>query len=135
MKISSVLFCLFFLANIFCYAQTNIIIKQDPAIQKLIERHIELNATVKRVTGWRIQLISNSDRDEVNRTKAQFLTTHPNAKTYLTYQQPYFKLRVGDFADKNEAYKYMKDINDDFKGIFIVPDVVNVYPEGTEEKN
>ena len=116
-------------------AQTNIVIKQSPAIQKLIEHHIELNTTVKRVSGWRIQLISNSDREEVNKIKAQFLTSHPNAKVYLTYQQPYFKLRIGDYADKNEAYKFMKEINDDFKGIFVVPDVVNVFPEGTEEKN
>ena len=135
MKISSFLISLFFFIGSCCCAQNNIVVKQDPAIQKLIDRHIELNATVKRVSGWRIQLMSNSDRDEVNRAKAQFLTAHPNAKTYLTYQQPYFKLRVGDFADKNEAYKYMKDINDDFKGIFIVPDIVNVFPEGTEEKN
>ncbi len=116
-------------------AQSNITVKQDAAISKLVDRHIELNTTVKRITGWRIQLISNSDREEVNKAKAQFLTTYPNAKTYLTYQQPYFKLRIGDFADKAEAYKFMKEINDNFKGIFIVPDIVNIFPEGIEEKN
>ena len=92
------------LINLKIFAQGNIVIHQDDAIAKLVARHIELNATVKRVSGWRIQLISNSDRNEVNTVKAEFLKNHPNGKTYLTYQQPYFKLRVGDFADKNAAY-------------------------------
>jgi hypothetical protein len=115
-------------------AQKNITIKQEPWLQKLLDRHIELNTTIKRVQGWRIQLISNSERNEVMNAKTSFLTLYPNTKTYLTYQQPYFKLRVGDFADKADAYQFMKEINDHFKGIFIVPDVVNVMPEGVDEK-
>jgi hypothetical protein len=114
-------------------AQGTITIKQDVAIQKVIDKHIELNTTIKRVQGWRIQLFSNSERNEVMTIKSEFLTQYPSTKTYLTYQQPYFKLRVGDFADKNEAYQFMKEINDKFKGIFLVPDVVNVMPEGVSE--
>jgi hypothetical protein len=114
-------------------AQGTITIKQDVAIQKVIDKHIELNTTIKRVQGWRIQLFSNSERNEVMTIKSEFLTQYPSTKTYLTYQQPYFKLRVGDFADKNDAYQFMKEINDKFKGIFLVPDVVNVMPEGVSE--
>ncbi|MEY2830485.1 MAG: hypothetical protein RIQ33_2343 [Bacteroidota bacterium] len=115
-------------------AQGTITVKQDITMHKLIDRHIELNATVKRVQGWRIQLYSNSERNEVMAIKSEFLTQYPATKTYLTYQQPYFKLRIGDFADKNEAYQFMKEINDKFKGIFLVPDVVNIMPEGVSEE-
>jgi hypothetical protein len=115
-------------------AQGTIIIKQDISMHKLIDRHIELNATVKRVQGWRIQLYSNSERNDVMVIKSEFLTQYPSTKTYLTYQQPYFKLRIGDFADKNEAYQFMTEINDKFKGIFLVPDVVNIMPEGVSEE-
>ncbi|MEN9522830.1 MAG: hypothetical protein RL065_1207 [Bacteroidota bacterium] len=117
------------------FAQNNITIKQDPSLPKLINRHIEMNTSIRRVQGWRIQLSSNTERTEVMNIKSSFLTQYPTTKTYLTYQQPYFKLRVGDFADKNEAYQFMKEINENFKGIFIVPDIVNVMPEGvTEDK-
>ncbi len=129
-----ILLVLFFAVPNFCFSQGNIVIHQTPAIQKLVDRHVELNATIKRLQGWRIQLISNSDRETVNQVKASFLQNHPNVKTYLTYQQPYFKLRIGDFADKTEAYQLMKEINPDFKGIFVVPDVVNIMPEGTSEE-
>ena len=119
----------------FLFAQGTITIKQDPSLPKLITRHIEMNTSIRRVQGWRIQLSSNTDRTEVMGIKSSFLTQHPNTKTYLTYQQPYFKLRVGDFADKTDAYQFMKEINENFKGIFIVPDIVNVMPEGvTEDK-
>ncbi|MFM2225725.1 MAG: hypothetical protein RJA07_1927 [Bacteroidota bacterium] len=114
-------------------AQGTITIKEDPSLPKLISRHIDMNTSIKRVQGWRIQLSSNSERAEVMNIKTEFLTLYPSAKTYLTYQQPYFKLRVGDYADKNEAYNFMKEINDKFKGIFIVPDIVNVLPEGASD--
>ncbi|MFM2048788.1 MAG: hypothetical protein RI955_1336 [Bacteroidota bacterium] len=116
-------------------AQGTITIKQDASLPKLISHHIDMNTSIKRVQGWRIQLSSNSDRGEVMGIKTEFLTQHPTTKTYLTYQQPYFKLRVGDFADKNDAYQFMKEINENFKGIFIVPDIVNIMPDGvTEDK-
>lgn len=134
MKYFIQLFLLIGIVN-FLFAQGNITIKQDPSLPKLINRHLEMNTSIRRVQGWRIQLSSNSDRTEVMNIKSTFLTQYPNTKTYLTYQQPYFKLRIGDFADKNEAYQFMKEINDNFKGIFIVPDIVNVMPEGvTEDK-
>jgi len=134
MKYFIQLFLLIGIVN-FLFAQGNITIKQDPSLPKLINRHIDMNTTIRRVQGWRMQLSSNSDRTEVMNIKSTFLTQYPNTKTYLTYQQPYFKLRIGDFADKNEAYQFMKEINDNFKGIFIVPDIVNVMPEGvTEDK-
>jgi hypothetical protein len=134
MKYFIQLFLLIGIVN-FLFAQGNITIKQDPSLPKLINRHIDMNTSIRRVQGWRIQLSSNSDRTEVMNIKSTFLTQYPNTKTYLTYQQPYFKLRIGDFADKNEAYQFMKEINDNFKGIFIVPDIVNVMPEGvTEDK-
>jgi SPOR domain len=121
-------------------ANSQIVIKQENSIKKLVEHHIDLNSTVKRMNGWRIQLSSSSERDEVNKIKAEFLINFPNIKTYLTYQQPYFKLRVGDYLDRNEAQKQMKEIDavlkQDFKdiGTFIVPDIVNVLPDGVEEK-
>jgi hypothetical protein len=128
---------LFFIIGVInlVFAQGTITIKQDASLPKLVNHHIDMNTSIKRVQGWRIQLSSNTERNEVMNIKSSFLTQYPNAKTYLTYQQPYFKLRVGDFADKNDAYQFMKEINENFKGIFIVPDIVNVMPDGvTEDK-
>jgi hypothetical protein len=103
---------------------------QPKEIELLLERHITLNSAIKRLPGWRIQLKSSTDRAEVIQTKIDFLTQFPDVKTYLTYQQPYYKFRLGDFTDKTAAYALMKQVNENFKGIFLVPDIVNVMPEG-----
>ncbi len=105
-------------------------IEVDPAISALIHRHVESNVSIRKVDGFRVQIKSSSDRDEVMKTKADLLKSYPNIKTYLSYQQPYFKLRIGDFTSQAEAYKAMKEVNDQFKGIFVVPDQVFVLPEG-----
>jgi len=110
--------------------QGNVKLLQPKEIELLLERHITLNSAIKRLPGWRIQLKSSTDRAEVIQTKIDFLTQFPDVKTYLTYQQPYYKFRLGDFTDKTAAYALMKQVNENFKGIFLVPDIVNVLPEG-----
>jgi hypothetical protein len=117
-------------AAIMVMGQGQITIVQDPRIELLTNKQIEQNMSLRRVQGYRIQLKSSTDRNEVMQIKLQFLQSYPNVKTYLTYQQPYFKLRVGDFVSNSEANSFMHDINAMFKGIFIVPDIVNAVPEG-----
>ncbi len=123
--------CLLVFNSVQLFAQSGAVrLIQPKELESLLQRHIALNSEIKRVAGWRIQIKSSTDRSEVIQTKIDFLTKFPDVKTYLTYQQPYFKFRVGDFTDRNAAYALMKDVNDDFKGIFVVPDIVNIYPEG-----
>jgi hypothetical protein len=45
---------------------------------------------------------------------------------YLTYQQPNFKVRCGDFRTRAEARKYVKSISAYFPSAFIVKDFIEV---------
>ena len=46
------------------------------------------------------------------------------------YQSPFYKLKVGNFREREEAEQYLADIQRLFpSGVYIVRDVIEVKPE------
>ena len=70
---------------------------QDSLVQVLVNRHITINQAKRTMPGYRIQIYFGSDRTKANEIKTDFLHVFPNISTYLVYQQPNFKIRVGDY--------------------------------------
>jgi len=95
-------------------------------IDALVNKHIRINSNRSRMSGFRIQLAQNSSRSFVLEKKNDFLTKFPELRTYMVYEQPYFKLRVGNFASKLEAFKMYRAILRNFGNAFIVEDYIDV---------
>lgn len=50
------------------------------------------------------------------------------------YQAPYFKIRIGNFADKNKANDLKKELNRLFPaGVFVIPSEIEHKPEKDKE--
>jgi hypothetical protein len=58
--------------------------------------------------------------------KTKFLRLFPEQTAYLSYQQPYFKIRVGDFRSKLEAKLFYNKIKDEFSESIIIQDKINL---------
>ena len=104
-------------------------VHQTTEVDAAIERFKKYNYSSAGVDGFRIQIFSESGNDAKAKAekvlsdyKAQFET--PVA--YLTYQQPNFKVRCGDFRTKSEARKYVKQLSSSYPSAFIVKDAINV---------
>ena len=78
--------------------------------------------------GYRIQVHFGSDRTGANTAKTDFTTKYPGYSSYLTYQQPYFKVCIGDFRSKLEAVSALNKIKKDYPGAFVVRDKINPPP-------
>lgn len=100
--------------------KTERIIK-DKRIDKLDETY-KATFTLK---GYRVQIHSGNKRQPANQARASFLRVHPKTKAHLDYEQPYYKVRVGDFKTKLEALKYKNFINEEFPNSFIVKDEID----------
>jgi hypothetical protein len=125
-------------------AQTDsntIVVHKDPRIDLLIKKQIEINEVTTRnsrrsAQGYRIQVISTNNRTKALEAKTKIYQKFPELKSYLMYQPPFFKLKVGNFIDRQEAESYMQDIMTLFpSGVYVVRDVVEVKPEKSTEMN
>lgn len=100
----------------------------DVQAEKLVEKHIEFNERVKTIPGFRIQIASLSgtnSREEAFRKKEQFNQTFPEVEAYVMFDEPNFKVKVGDFITRLEAYSFLQKIKVIFPGSIIKD---NIYP-------
>lgn len=101
----------------------------DVDVTKMVERHIELNQRVKTIPGYRVQIASfsgtNSKTSAFN-LREQFTTDYPTVQAYIVFDEPNFKVKVGDFRSRLEAYAFLQQIKEVYKG-YIIRD--NIYPE------
>lgn len=76
--------------------------------------------------GFRVVIYSGADRNAALNAKRIFMRQYTSTRSYMSYNAPNFKIRVGDFATKDEANKFMKQILKSFPSSFIVPDIVTI---------
>ena len=116
---------LLFVSMNYCKAQGSLVIQSEPALDSVINRNIEMHRNNNFMEGYRIQIFTGSERNNANSIKAKFTKEYPDVPAYLLYQQPYFKVRIGDFRNKIEAqYLYRKLLNE-YGQVLIVPDKIN----------
>jgi len=120
------------------HAQTDsgsVTVHKDPRIDQLIKKQMQINEETTRdsrrnIPGFRIQVISTTDRSKVFSAKTQVYEDFPELKPYLVYMPPYYKLRVGNFKTQEEAEDYQKRLAKLFPtGLYVIHDIIEVKPE------
>jgi len=111
-------------------AQQQIVFHHDFRMDTLMQRSLEKNIKEKGMQGFRVQIYSGSNRQTANQVKSLFMQSYPDVRVYLSFTQPYFKVRAGDFRTRIEAFPLYFALKQDekFKGVMIVPDKIE-FPE------
>ncbi|MBS1530702.1 MAG: SPOR domain-containing protein [Bacteroidetes bacterium] len=134
---SGVAGCLFMLFAFSASAQTRgkVEVVKDPRIDTLIAKRAELNKSVGlgQMMGFRVQLYSGSVRKDAYNIQARFQQDFPDIRSYVTYTEPNFRVRAGDFRTRMEAEKFQDQLKKSYEGIFIVTDKINLPQEGKDE--
>jgi len=101
---------------------------QDPRVDSLLQMHIELNEKNPHIEGWRINIFfesgNNSKKMAVD-AKAKFVQSYADVPCYVVFQEPYYKVRVGDYRTRMEAEKLLKELVPEYPNAFVVEDEIN----------
>ncbi|HNA92231.1 MAG TPA: SPOR domain-containing protein [Chitinophagaceae bacterium] len=107
-----------------------VIIHKDPRLDLLVKKQAEVNKVTgvdnrKTDKGYRILVISTNNREEALKAKTKIYTYFPDLKAYLWYQSPYFRVKAGNFKDKQTADKYKNRLSVYFpNGVFVMKDII-----------
>ena len=124
---TSLLFLIFIFLNCFVKAQNqNVNTSNDELVSDLVERHKRIGLLKQTTSGYRIQLYFGSERSKAAEIKTDFTNNFTNTPAYLIYQQPNFKIRVGDFKTRMEAFAFLESIKEFYTTSFIVPDEIKL---------
>jgi hypothetical protein len=110
----------------------SVIVHKDPRIDLLVKKQVQINEETTREArrvgkGYRLLVINTNKREEAAAAKTTVYTYFPELKSYLLYQAPYFKLKVGNFKEKKEAEDYQQRLQKYFpKGVFIMNDTIEI---------
>ena len=119
----------------------SVIVHKDPRIDVLVKKKAAINKNAKKSVartgrGYRLLVLSTSDREEAIAAKTKIYTYFPELKAYLSYQSPFFKLKAGNFVSRPDAERYRKNMATIFpKGVFIINDIVEIKLEKEKEED
>jgi hypothetical protein len=101
-------------------------VQSDSRLDSLVEQHIETNKAANGIQGFRVQVFFGSERKPAQDAKTKMLQLMPDEEVYLIYQQPYFKVRVGDYRTRLEAEAAYRKLMHEFDKVFVIPDKINL---------
>ncbi len=107
---------------------SSVAITRDAKFDDVVAKQKEINIATPTIRGYRIQIYFGGNRPKASETKLDFNGRYPDIPAYITYQQPNFKVRIGDYKSRFEAQKFLKEIEGMYPTSFIVPDDVKLPP-------
>ena len=104
---------------------------KDPRIDVLIQQQRYLNTlALRNVSGYRVQVLSTTNRAAATQARAKLMQLFPEYSTYMDYQSPYFRIRIGDFLQRDSAAGLQEQLGPYFpNGVFTVKDRIKIDPE------
>ena len=63
-----------------------------------------------------------------NKIRNDFVAKYKDISSHVVFEDPNFKVRVGDVRTKSDALKILSQIQEDYKGAYIVKDFIE-FPE------
>lgn len=108
-------------------------------IATLLQKHKELNTINPTTAGFRIQIFwdsGNASKEGAFDQQAIFSLLFPEMTSYISFDEPYYRVKVGDFRTRLDAELFLEKLQKevklanreelfddpvDFDGAFIVP--------------
>ncbi len=120
-------------------SSNNIIINQPAKLGERLKHNNndekqEQPTALGSMAGYRILIFSDNNsrtaKSEARAKARNISAVFPHYRTYVTYNSPYWRLKVGDFRTNQEAAKAMDEIKKEFptysREIRIVRDRINI---------
>jgi hypothetical protein len=130
--VPAVIFVLLLISTLsFAQKPGTVSVTADHRIDSLLSKRLAINREAARgsfisADGFRVQIFSGSERSQAYAEQARFKSMYPLVGSYINYNQPNYKIRVGDFRTRMEAEKFMHALRPAFPSLFIFSEKINL---------
>lgn len=100
----------------------------DTLIRRLEERIARTAYVEGEAQGFRVQILAANTFSDAAAKKSLIRSQFPTDSVYVVYDQPIYKIRLGDFRSREDAESKLRDVIDGgYRGAWVVPDRILVY--------
>jgi SPOR domain len=112
------------------------VIVQDARINTLVENHKAFGEKKGSIKGFRIIIYFDAGNNSSTKALAvqkEFSESFPDVTTYLKFQEPYYKVKVGNYRTRMDAQRFLQKIKEKYPTAYIVKENEIEYPPLNEE--
>lgn len=84
-------------------------------------------ATRVKKRGFRVQIYSGSNRNEAYAVQSRFRNQYTDIDSYVTYDEPNYRVKVGDFTSRTEANSFMRVLRSQYSSVFVFQEDIWVW--------
>jgi len=110
---------------------TRLRIAQSDSIRVKVNWQAEQNRlSSQKMQGFRVRIFFDNKqtaRAESETIASSFMALYPQTAVYRIYENPYFKVTVGDFRTRSEAMRFMLEVRKTYPQAFITREAI-AYP-------
>ena len=102
-------------------------VHQTDVVKEAMGRHVAANSS-RELSGYRVRIFFDNKqtaRVESEETLKRFESMYHDVVAYRSYANPYFKVTVGDFRTKSEAFRLLERIRHEFPSAFVVKESIS----------
>jgi len=111
---------------------------EEASVEDLLELHKEFNSNYNSISGYRIQIYKGSGNSALEKGQAlmdKFSKDYKNKAVYISFSEPYYRVRVGDYRTRLDAVNFLKEIKSKYPSAFVIKEDIELVVLPTYQKN
>ena len=97
-------------------------VRMSDCLEKALDSQVEKNRA-RKVQGYRVRIYFDNSQDARQISEQivdSFSVRHPGVPVYRSYDNPYFKVTVGEFRSRSDAMRFLEAIREEYPTVFLV---------------
>ena len=94
---------------------------QTAVVDNKLKEITSHSGTSRTAQGFTIQVYSGTSREQASQAKTQVYRILPNSRPETKYEQPIYKVRVGEFGNRLEAQNTYAELLGEFPDAIVIP--------------
>ena len=111
--------------HITLFGQGRVSFDETGNISQLMDQFLAYNMQNALIPGYKIQIISTTDRREMDEARAKFIRLFPNYAISWKHIAPNYQVLVGAFRTKSDLMDYINDVRRHFPMSTPVADMID----------
>ncbi|SDF98982.1 Sporulation related domain-containing protein [Dyadobacter soli] len=95
-------------------------------LESALDTLVKQNKSIRYINGFRIQIYVGNVRQEADGAKSYVYQAFPDLNPYVSYTQPTYRVKVGDFMYRSDAEQYLDLIREQYASAVILADRVDI---------
>jgi hypothetical protein len=107
-------------------AQGRLVLNMPESVDTLLQKTLEKNKETHSFSGYRIQIFQTTDRKKAFEIKKELISIFPDEFVVLIFNEPNYKIRLGNYRNKIEAQKMYHVLMKMYPQTFVIPDKIDI---------